>query len=125
MLYFSHFIYTYILVKIVANVDKKYLRFDNVQKDGSELPTGRYSLIDGNLTISEVSEDDRGVYVCAVSNAADELAVETELLIENVPPRAPYNLTALASYDSIHLSWVPGRDFFLSIVGSIMKFTIT
>ncbi|CAH0714045.1 unnamed protein product, partial [Brenthis ino] len=80
------------------------------KKDGSELPKGRYSLIDGNLTISEVSEDDRGVYVCAVSNAADELAVETELLIENVPPRAPYNLTALASYDSIHLSWVPGHN---------------
>ena len=73
------------------------------------MPAGRYSLNEGNLTISEVSEEDRGVYVCSVRNEADELAVETELLIENVPPRAPYNLSALPSLDSIHLSWVPGK----------------
>ncbi|XP_038215044.1 protein borderless-like [Zerene cesonia] len=80
------------------------------RKDGGSLPEGRYSVDDGNLTISEISEDDRGVYVCTVSNEADVLAVESELLIENVPPRAPYNLTALAAHDSIHLSWVPGHN---------------
>ncbi|CAH2107882.1 unnamed protein product [Euphydryas editha] len=80
------------------------------KKDGSELPEGRYSLMEGNLTITNVQEDDRGVYLCTVSNEADEVTVETELLIENVPPRAPYNLTALASFDSIHLSWVPGHN---------------
>lgn len=65
-------------------------------------------MIEGNLTITDVQEDDRGVYLCTISNEADELSVETELLIENVPPLAPYNLTAVASLDSIHLSWVPG-----------------
>ncbi|XP_050346997.1 protein borderless [Nymphalis io] len=80
------------------------------KKDGSELPEGRYSLMEGNLTINDVQEEDRGVYICTVSNEADELTVETELLIENVPPRAPYNLTARASFESIHLSWVPGHN---------------
>ncbi|CAK1601459.1 unnamed protein product [Parnassius mnemosyne] len=80
------------------------------RKDGSELPVGRHSLDDGNLTIIDIEEEDRGVYVCTATNEADEVSVETELLIENVPPRAPYNLTALPSVDSIHVSWVPGHN---------------
>ncbi|XP_041988064.1 protein borderless [Aricia agestis] len=80
------------------------------KKDGTDLPDGRYSLDGGNLTISSVSEEDRGIYVCTVSNEADVVNVETELLIENVPPRAPYNLSATPSYDSIHLTWVPGHN---------------
>ncbi|XP_032515574.2 protein borderless isoform X1 [Danaus plexippus] len=81
-----------------------------IKKDGTPLPEGRYSLSEGNLTITQVSEEDRGVYVCSLSNEADELAVETELLLENVPPRAPYNLTAKSTANSIHLSWVPGHN---------------
>lgn len=69
---------------------------------------GRHSLDNGNLTINDIAEEDRGVYVCTASNDADEVSAEAELLIENVPPRAPYNLTALPSLDSIHVSWVPG-----------------
>lgn len=67
----------------------------------------------GNLTISEVAEEDRGVYVCTASNAAAAVAMEAELLVENVPPRAPYNLSARAAPRSIHLSWVPGYPFLL------------
>ncbi|XP_013174984.1 PREDICTED: protein turtle-like [Papilio xuthus] len=78
------------------------------RKDGSSLPEERHSLRDGNLTISELSEEDRGVYVCTASNEAADVVAETELLIENVPPRAPYNLTARPASRTIHLSWVPG-----------------
>lgn len=81
-----------------------------VRKDGSELPSGRHTLDNGNLTIIEVAEDDRGVYVCTVSNEAASIEVETELLVENMPPRAPYNLTVRAHSDSLHLSWVPGHN---------------
>ncbi|KAJ2942516.1 hypothetical protein O0L34_g1980 [Tuta absoluta] len=80
------------------------------RKDGSDLPVGRHSLDGGNLTIADISEEDRGVYVCTASNAASSASVETELLIENVPPRAPYNLTARATDTTIHLSWIPGHS---------------
>ncbi|CAB3224104.1 unnamed protein product [Arctia plantaginis] len=80
------------------------------RKDGGELPAGRHMLNDGNLTIIEVSEEDRGVYVCTVSNEAASVDVETELLVENMPPRAPYNLSVRPSVDSLHLSWVPGHN---------------
>lgn len=80
------------------------------QKDGSSLPDGRHSVDEGNLTVVDVAEEDRGVYVCTVSNEAASVSVETELLVENVPPRAPYNLTAAPSNDSIHLTWVPGQS---------------
>lgn len=79
------------------------------QKDGGELPAGRHSLDGGNLTIADIAEEDRGVYVCTVANEAASVSVDTELLIENVPPRAPYNLTAVVGGDSVHLSWLPGR----------------
>lgn len=79
------------------------------RKDGGDLPAGRHNLDDGNLTILDVTEDDRGVYVCTVSNEAATVAVETELLVENMPPRAPYNLTVRPSADSLHLTWVPGK----------------
>lgn len=82
-----------------------------LQKDGGELPAGRHSLDGGNLTIADIAEEDRGVYVCTVANEAASVSVDTELLIENVPPRAPYNLTAVVGGDSVHLSWLPGRCF--------------
>ncbi|XP_049696319.2 protein borderless [Helicoverpa armigera] len=80
------------------------------RKDGAELPPGRHHLDDGNLTVVDVAEEDRGVYVCTVSNEAATVDVETELLVENVPPRAPYNLTVRAHTDSLHLAWVPGHN---------------
>lgn len=73
------------------------------------MPAGRYSIADGNLTISDIAEDDRGVYVCSARNDAAAVAAEAELLVENVPPRAPYNLTAAPAVDALHLSWVPGE----------------
>ncbi|CAG4961810.1 unnamed protein product [Parnassius apollo] len=104
--------WTRVLLKMLANAMMKFGVVSKLllQKDGSELPVGRHSLDDGNLTIIDIEEEDRGVYVCTATNEADEVSVETELLIENVPPRAPYNLTALPSVDAIHVSWVPGHN---------------
>lgn len=49
------------------------------------------------------------MYVCTASNEAAAVSAETELLIENVPPRAPYDLVARPGVDSVHLSWMPGE----------------
>ncbi|XP_063622283.1 protein borderless isoform X1 [Cydia splendana] len=79
------------------------------RKDGAPLPEERFTLEEGKLSISAVAEEDRGVLICTVSNEAADVSAETELLIENLPPRAPYNLTARATAHAIQLAWVPGR----------------
>lgn len=56
-----------------------------------------------------IQEEDRGLYQCSAANNAATITTETELLVENVPPRAPYNLTAVAALNSITLQWVAGR----------------
>ncbi|RVE45303.1 hypothetical protein evm_010008 [Chilo suppressalis] len=80
------------------------------RKDGSELAADRHSIQDGNLTIDGVSEEDRGVYVCTVTNDAASVAAEAELMVENLPPRAPHNLTARLHTHSVQLAWVPGHN---------------
>ncbi|CAK1549311.1 unnamed protein product [Leptosia nina] len=64
----------------------------------------------GNLTISSVREEDRGVYVCSLSNAAGSVRAETEVLVEDAPPRAPHGLTARARSTTVHISWQPGAS---------------
>lgn len=78
------------------------------QKEGS-LPVNRYSIRDGNLTILNIQEEDRGLYQCSATNEAATITAETELLVENVPPRAPYNLTASVIGTTVYLKWVAGR----------------
>lgn len=80
-----------------------------LQKDGIQLPEDRISLDGGNMTIDNINEEDRGVYICTARNDATSVTVESELMIENVPPRAPYNLSAVATRNSIHVNWVPGK----------------
>ncbi|XP_063375024.1 protein borderless [Cydia amplana] len=79
------------------------------RKDGTPLPEERFTPEEGKLSISAVAEEDRGVLICTVTNEAADVSAETELLIENLPPRAPYNLTARATAHAIRLAWVPGR----------------
>ncbi|CAG9859891.1 unnamed protein product [Phyllotreta striolata] len=79
------------------------------KKNGSPLPINRYSIKDGNLTITNIQSDDRGVYQCAASNKAATITVETELLVQNIPSSAPYNLSAVSSPTSVHLSWLLNR----------------
>ncbi|CAH0560339.1 unnamed protein product [Brassicogethes aeneus] len=80
------------------------------RKDGSSLPVGRYSIKDGNLTITNIEEHDRGLYQCSATNKAATITAETELLVENIPSSAPYNLTAVSSPYSVHISWLAGRQ---------------
>lgn len=77
-------------------------------KDGSPLPPERTILIGGNLTIDRIQEQDRGLYQCAASNEAATVVADTELMVLNVPPRAPYNLSANTSKNAVTLTWVPG-----------------
>ncbi|XP_031772273.1 protein borderless isoform X2 [Apis florea] len=78
-------------------------------KDGSPIPlTNRTIIIGGNLTIDRIQEQDRGLYQCAVSNEAATVVADTELMVLNVPPRAPYNLSANSSNNAVTLTWVPG-----------------
>lgn len=79
------------------------------QKDGSPLPAGRYSLEGGNITIENIIESDRGIYSCMATNEAATIVSDTELLIENVAPRAPYNLSANSTDTAITLRWAPGE----------------
>lgn len=80
------------------------------QKDGGPMPEGRYQLVGGNLTIEGIEEADRGLYQCSASNEAAAVTVETELMIENVPPRAPFNLNATPAASSVTLRWVPATS---------------
>ncbi|XP_043512146.1 protein borderless isoform X2 [Frieseomelitta varia] len=78
-------------------------------KDGSPVPPGnRTIIIGGNLTIDRIQEQDRGLYQCAASNEAATVVADTELMVLNVPPRAPYNLSANSSNNAVTLTWVPG-----------------
>lgn len=78
------------------------------QKDGSPLSQERAILRGGNLTIERIQEQDRGLYQCAASNEAATIVADAELMVLNVPPRAPYNLNANSSKSSVTLTWVPG-----------------
>lgn len=80
-----------------------------VRKDGRLLPDGRHTLDSGNLTITDVHEEDRGSYVCTLSNEAATLSAETELVVENVAPRAPHDLRARAESGAVHVTWAADR----------------
>ncbi|KAJ8922838.1 hypothetical protein NQ315_007873 [Exocentrus adspersus] len=79
------------------------------KKDGTSLPMGRYSIKDGNLTIIDIQSEDSGIYQCSATNKAATISAETELLVENIPSSAPYNITAVSSTTSVHLTWLAGR----------------
>lgn len=75
------------------------------RKDGLPLPHGRYRLDGGNLTLENITADDRGVYICAAINEAARIETEAELMIETYSPKAPSNLTANSTKDSITVYW--------------------
>ncbi|XP_055713087.1 protein borderless [Phlebotomus papatasi] len=78
------------------------------RKDGLPLPYDRYSTHGGNLTLEKIVESDRGIYQCSVTNEAATVTADTELLIESVAPRPPFNLTANSTDTRITLKWIPG-----------------
>ncbi|CAF4905415.1 unnamed protein product [Pieris macdunnoughi] len=79
------------------------------RKDGHPLPAGRHTLDGGNLTITDVREEDRGSYVCTLTNEAAAVSAETELVVENVAPRAPHDLRARAEASAVHVQWAADR----------------
>lgn len=83
----------------------------NLQKDGQPLPAGRFSLSGGNLTISGLMESDRGMYECSATNEAATITAEAELMIENIAPRPPHNLTANSTETCITIRWQPGKIY--------------
>lgn len=88
------------------------------RKDGIPLPHGRHDVDGGNLTIENITADDRGVYVCAAINEAAKIETEAELLIETFSPKAPSNLTANSTKDSITIRWTQ------NYIRADLKFTI-
>ncbi|XP_075152898.1 borderless isoform X2 [Haematobia irritans] len=77
------------------------------RKDGQPLPSDRAVVDDGNLTINGLTESDRGIYECTATNEAATITAETELMIENIAPRPPFNLTANSTDTSITVRWQP------------------
>ncbi|XP_045479639.1 protein borderless isoform X2 [Harmonia axyridis] len=80
------------------------------KKDGTSLPTGRTEIKNGNLSIYNLQEEDRGLYVCSVTNKASTITAETELLVETIPSSAPYNLTGISTAHGVYLKWWAGRQ---------------
>lgn len=56
--------------------------FHNVQADGKSLFDPRVTVAGGNLTLTGVRSEDRGVYRCVASNIAATISAETELIVE-------------------------------------------
>lgn len=79
------------------------------RKDGTPLPFSRVNYEGTNITIENINETDRGIYQCTATNEAATTSIDTELLIENVAPRPPYNLTANSTDTAITLRWEPGN----------------
>ncbi|XP_014210122.1 protein borderless isoform X1 [Copidosoma floridanum] len=77
-------------------------------KDGTPLSPERMLMRGGNLTIERIQEQDRGMYQCAASNEAATVVADAELMVLNVPPRAPYNLSANSTKNAVTLTWIPG-----------------
>lgn len=75
------------------------------RKELLPLPYGRYSLVGGNLTLENVTAGDRGVYICSAVNEAAKIETEAELMIETLPPKAPSNIAANSTKDSITVKW--------------------
>lgn len=63
-------------------------------------------------------ETDRGIYECIATNEAATITVDSELLIENVAPRPPYNLTANSTDTAITLFWEPGN--FIQLITTLI-----
>lgn len=78
------------------------------RKDGEPLPHDRAAIKEGSLIIANLIETDRGLYECIATNEAATISTETELMIENLSPRPPYNLTANSTESSITIKWQPG-----------------
>ncbi|KAK6636139.1 hypothetical protein RUM43_009791 [Polyplax serrata] len=72
------------------------------------LKNGKPLQTTGNLTLLNLREEDRGIYQCIASNAVNSIFAETELMIENTAPRAPYDVELDPADTSITVKWKSG-----------------
>lgn len=88
------------------------------RKDGIPLPLKRHTITGGNLTIQNLSVDDRGIYVCSAKNEAAKIETEVEIIIETFAPKAPSNLTVVSTKNSVTLRWIQ------NYIRSEIRFTV-
>ena len=72
------------------------------------MPRGRFSLVNGNLTIRTLRQEDFGFYECIVSNEIATIISGTQLVVEGTVPHAPHNITTETTEYSITIAWLPG-----------------
>lgn len=76
--------------------------------DGMPLQRNRVKSSGGNITIENLRRSDFGYYQCVVSNEVATIVSGTQLVIEGTQPHAPYNVSGIATENSITITWMPG-----------------
>ncbi|XP_034032013.1 neuronal cell adhesion molecule-like isoform X18 [Thalassophryne amazonica] len=80
-------------------------------KDNGELPDDERLIVDSDsLTITEVTEDDAGVYTCIMNTTLDHDSASAELtVVERPDPPTDLELTDQKKR-SVQLTWIPGDE---------------
>ncbi|XP_055299208.1 protein turtle isoform X2 [Sitodiplosis mosellana] len=79
-----------------------------LRRDGMPLQRNRVKSSGGNITIENLRRSDFGFYQCVVSNEVATIVSGTQLVIEGTQPHAPYNVSGIATENSITITWMPG-----------------
>ncbi|XP_042116602.1 neuronal cell adhesion molecule isoform X25 [Peromyscus maniculatus bairdii] len=80
-------------------------------KDNGELPNDeRFSVDKDHLVVTDVSDDDGGMYTCAANTTLDSVSASAVLRVVDVP-NPPFDLELTNQLDKgVQLSWTPGDD---------------
>uniref|UniRef100_A0A8C2N022 Neuronal cell adhesion molecule n=1 Tax=Cricetulus griseus TaxID=10029 RepID=A0A8C2N022_CRIGR len=80
-------------------------------KDNGELPNDeRFSIDKDHLVVTDVGDDDGGVYTCAANTTLDRVSASAVLRVVDVP-NPPFDLELTNQLDkSVQLTWTPGDD---------------
>ncbi|XP_059134920.1 neuronal cell adhesion molecule isoform X29 [Peromyscus eremicus] len=80
-------------------------------KDNGELPNDeRFSVDKDHLVVTDVSDDDGGMYTCAANTTLDSVSASAVLRVVDVP-NPPFDLELTNQLDkSVQLTWTPGDD---------------
>lgn len=80
-------------------------------KDNGELPNDeRFSVDKDHLVVSDVKDDDGGIYTCAANTTLDSISASAVLRVVDIP-NPPFDLELTNQLDkSVQLTWTPGDD---------------
>lgn len=92
--------------KTAIDEDTNHMIMEWKRKDGIPLPQKRHKIVGGNLTITNLNVDDRGLYICSAKNEAAKIETEVEIIIETFSPKSPSNLTATTTKSSATIRWI-------------------